>query len=190
LLLAQYGTILERVERARPGPLVVRTLEGEFAVPSFELAIKDSDLVLVGSLTRPVAYLSADQMTLYTDYEVVPANIVSARSTLPTARPGQPSIVVRTYGGDTIINGVRVTIVNDSMLPLPTDKPLLLFLTFNKQAGKYEIYHQRTWVFGLEDISGAVKLKPLVTEPQAFEERVRSMGVEETIAEVQSRYVK
>jgi hypothetical protein len=80
-----------------------------------------------------------------------------------------------------IVNGVSVRVSNANMLPLPTDGPLLLFLAFNKAVGKYEIYHQRSFAFGLE---GGQIVRALVRDADVYGPEITGTNVEQLATRV------
>jgi hypothetical protein len=138
LASAQSPTIPEAVAAMRPGPYVTSRIT-EIAPPPFEAIVKSADLIVHGSLKKLRTYLSPDQRTLYTDFEVVPTNTIAAREFPPNAKPGPSPVILRQWGGETQIDGVLVKISEEGFPLLPVDEPLLLIMKFNADAGKYEV---------------------------------------------------
>jgi len=178
-------TIPQAIERVRPGPLEIGNLV-DWALPSFDEAIREADLIVQGSLTKLRTYLSDDQETLYTDYQLNPVNVIAAKdakSQMALAPGPVPPIVLRVWGGETTINGVSVRIYNVELRPLPTDRPLLLLLTFDSQIGKYTPYASGAYVFELED---GRKLKPMI-RPDLGERRLVGTDLADVIKEIHQR---
>jgi len=69
-------------------------------------------------------------------------------------------IVLHHWGGETTINGFPVKIYDENLPLLPTDSPLLLFLTYDRKSDKYEIFDGIGGAFQLED---GKRLKHLLT---------------------------
>jgi hypothetical protein len=110
-------TIPEAVERTRPQPLELGT-SPDGTVPSFEVGARSADVIAEGSLTYLNTYLSEDRTTLYTDYTFVPTRVWKGKAATNAARPGEvPSIVIRTWGGRTTIDGVPVHIYDTTQTP-------------------------------------------------------------------------
>jgi hypothetical protein len=154
-------TIPEMVEHVRPGPLE-RYDFSESSTEPFDSAVRDTDLILQASLSKVNTYLSTDQRVLLTDYVAVPVTVFVGA---PRLQAASGPIIVRVGGGETIINGVIVRMGIVDLLPLPTDRPLLLFLTFNKEVGKYEIYSGRAYAF---DVDNTRHVHPLVRDSRVF----------------------
>lgn len=104
----------------------------------------------MGTLKRSGAYLSDDKCTLYTDYVVAPSRIVAGEASVGE-RPGPMPVAVRTWGGETTIDGVPVKIYDSNLVPLKEGPPYLLLLKFNKQAGKYEIYDHGAYALSINN---------------------------------------
>jgi hypothetical protein len=117
--------------------------------------------------------LSDDKQRVYTEYEVVPSQVILERQPRSSQEPRLLPILVRVWGGEIVLNGVRVVMSNSSMMPLPLNQPLLLFLVFDRSAGQYEIYHQRSWVL---TIAANGTLHPLMKHSRAFEDGVLAMS--------------
>jgi hypothetical protein len=137
-VMAQCLTIPAAVEQVRPQPLI-RARISEMMVAPLDQAVKEADLIIIGTLTHPEIYLSEDKCTLYTDYVLAPTHVVSGLSK-SRREPGDASIVVRTWGGETNIAGVPVKIYEENVRPLRTGVSYLLLLKFNSAISKYEIY--------------------------------------------------
>jgi hypothetical protein len=103
--------------------------------------VQRSDMIVRGTLSNPHAYLSADQTELYTDYQLLPAQVIADRGMPRDKRlPGAPPpVIVRQWGGETTIDGVKVKIYDENLKPLPTDTQLLLFLVYDQSAAKYDL---------------------------------------------------
>ena len=177
---AQTPTIPEAVAAMRPGPYVTSRIT-EMAPPPFETIVKSADLIVHGSLKKLRTYLSADQRTLYTDFEVVPTNTIAGSAISANAKPGPSPLILRQWGGETEIDGVLVKITEEGFPLLPVDQPLLLILRFNADAGKYEIAGTFGGAFQLQQ---GRRLKHWATPEIQYYERYNRMDVNEAVDEI------
>jgi hypothetical protein len=125
--------------------------------------------------------LSQDERELYTDFEVVPTRTIAGRTLPLSARPGAQTIVLRQWGGTTIIDGVTVAMKDEDFPLLPTNIPLLLLLTFNTEVQKYEVFDAIAGAFELE---GGKRLKHLATTPLTAYERLEGMEIDAAVSEI------
>jgi hypothetical protein len=125
--------------------------------------VKRSDMIVRCTLTSPHAYLSADQTELYTDYQLLPIQVIADRGVSRGARvPGpQPPMIVRQWGGETTIEGVKVKIYDENLAPLPTGTQLLLFLVYDRTAAKHDLFDGVSGAFELS--GGDARLRHLLT---------------------------
>lgn len=175
---AQSLTIPEMIERTKPYPLEV-SKSVDWALPKFNVAVRDADLIVQGTLTSLKVYLSEDQKTLYTDYLLTAQRHIASRIDLKSSTSGY---VIRAWGGETVINGTNVKFDTRGELPMPTDTPVLVFLTFNKEIQKYEIYPG--YIFEL--IAGG-QLKPRITQPGVVDPLVVGRNITDVVGDIQAR---
>ena len=146
----QRLTIPEAVRRMAPGPYVTSRIRELSPLPFGDM-VHRSDMIVQGTLKNPRVYLSADQTALYTDYDLLPIRVIADRGTNSGSRvPGPPRpIVVRQWGGETTIEGVKVKIYDENLAPLPIDTQLLLFLVYDRDAGEYDLFDGIVGAFSL-----------------------------------------
>lgn len=155
-LLAQkslFGgqTIPQAAEAIRPHPLVTMRVSDGTMLP-FDDQFHKADLVVEGTLSEPKAYLTPNQMQLYTDYRFSVAKAWRGRPFAGTRRPGENIyLTVKTWGGDTDLNGVRVQISDPALTPLPLDTTVLLLLQFDATDGKYAIAEGGSYAYQIRD---------------------------------------
>jgi hypothetical protein len=178
---AQRPTIPQIIQSSKPGVPTWGNRIRELAPRPFEEAVATSDLIVVGSLRKLRTYLSADETELYTDFEVVPTSTIAGR-TLPLSRkPGAQTIVLRQWGGRLVIDGVTVEIGDADFPFLPTNTPLLLFLSFDSEAQKYEIFDA---IGGAFELQGGRRLKHLATTPLTTYRRFEGQDLDVAISEI------
>ena len=174
---SQSMTIPQAVERSRPGPYVTARV-AELAAVSFESAVRDADLIALGTLAKPTVYLSPDQRTLYSDYSIALESVIASRTKFDPKKP----VTVRVWGGETVINGVPVRIYDENYQPIPTDRSVLVFLRHNSAIAKYELL-DRGYLFELD----AGKLKALIKVPEVLDPILINADVDDLIAEIHRR---
>src|SRR5579859_729845 len=86
----QRLTLPEAVRRMAPGPYVTSRVREVSPLP-FADAVRQSDMIVHGTLKKLRVYLSADQTELYTDYELRPIQVIADRGASGLSRvPGPP----------------------------------------------------------------------------------------------------
>ena len=177
----QRPTIPQLIEKSRPAAPRFTGRIREVAPRPFEDAVATSDLITVASLRRLDAYLSPDQTELYTDFEIIPVNTIAARALPGPAKPGAQRMILRQWGGTATLNGVTVEIKDEEFPQLPTGVPLLLMLTYNNEAQKYEVFDA---IAGAFELRGGRKLKHLATTPLAAYQRFDGVDIEVAVGEI------
>jgi hypothetical protein len=167
------------VELAAQGePVSIRRYIELNPVP-LEILAQRADLIVHGTVTLKRTYLSDDQRELYTDYEVIPKQVVASSIAIETKKPGFQPLLVKQFGGRTVINGVPVELTHRN-LPLMRDgSDVVLFLAFDETGKKYTI----------QDLSGAFivtdgRVTPLLTPPVKYEQ-FRGEHVTDFVARIQ-----
>jgi hypothetical protein len=147
------------------------------------MAVRNADLIVQGELTRLKTYLSADQKTLYTDYQLTPEKHIASRVPVNLSKPGPaPVYVLRDWGGATVIDGVDVKVDTRGELAMPIGKPVLVFPTFNEEIQKYEIYPG--YVFEL--VAGR-QLEPRITEAGVVDPRLVGSDIGDVVKEIHAK---
>ena len=141
-------TIPEAAARVSPGPLF-QTRTAEVTDLNVAEMVASADLVLVGTLERSRVYLSKDETELYTEYRVTPTEVVVQRKADVFTSPGQHVILLRQWGGRTVIGGVEVNVIDSNLAPLPTGMPLVLLLT-KASDGVYELVGASDGAFSVQ----------------------------------------
>ena len=90
------------------------------------------------TLEEERVYLSDDQRALYTEFRATPTRVVKPKPLVPTP-PAMAPVIVRQWGGRTIISGVQVNVIDSNLGPLPAGMPLVLFLEESSADGVYDI---------------------------------------------------
>jgi hypothetical protein len=129
-------TITERLHSVsgEPGtPLIIGIL-GEPIPLSIDEFTKRSDLVLEARVLRLDTYVNAADTEVITDFQVQPIRILAGHEPIGTP------LVLRTYGGEVIRDGVTIQAVNHNTEQLMESVVYLLFLKrFGPDASVYRI---------------------------------------------------
>lgn len=132
-------TISDRIfnpHRKQGEPVVIGTL-GEPVALSIDEITKQSDLVLEATLTRLKSYINAADTAVITDFEMSPAEMFVGA--LP---PLGRILVLTTYGGEVVKDGVTVRAENHNLRELDEGVTYLLFLKrFGSEPDVYQIYN-------------------------------------------------
>lgn len=135
---------------------------GHFEPRTIEELTRDADVVVRARLRRPHSYLAGENESLmFTDYAIEePTVLAGALEAYVTRTPGAatPPLLLTVWGGDLMIDGIRIE-GHDSTFDKPQDGAVhLLFLRVSraKQPGKYEV-----WDGGIFELSGET-VKPLL----------------------------
>lgn len=158
----QAPTIPELVDRRRPDPVEIVRIT-EVLPPSLDDLVRSSTLVVRGTLRRLRTYLSEDQTTLLTDYEVLPRQRVARSGPAPTIKsPGTMRVIFTQWGGETTINGVEVVVAELSLRPFVDGSEVILFLREQGATGKFELVHDFAAAF---DVTSN-RVQPQLASPE------------------------
>ncbi|MBA3231766.1 MAG: hypothetical protein H0T05_03000 [Acidobacteria bacterium] len=163
-LLAACQKIPDLIAQLRPNP-VERYFTRELVPLPFEDLVSRAILVVEGTV-RPVrTYLTENQCYLYTDYEV--SAITPIFGSLPAAKtPGPQPLFVRTTGGETMIDGVKVTVRDEQLPPFEPGQHVVLFLTRTASGQSYELVGS---ILGAFRVKGGGQIESLVREKGIYE---------------------
>jgi hypothetical protein len=132
-------TISDRIYNPsrKPGTPVVIGALGEPVLLSIDEMTKRSDLVLEATLSRLKTYINAADTAVVTDFEMSPAEMFVG--SIPTL--GR-MLVLTTYGGEVVKDGVTVRAQNHNLRKLNEGVTYLLFLKrFGSEPDVYQIYN-------------------------------------------------
>jgi hypothetical protein len=171
---------LPQLAKLRGPEPVSRSRTRELVPPSFEDIVARADLIVQGRVAQTKTYLSNDQIHLFTDFVVAPTRVVLQRTGLTVRRPGESTeIIVKQFGGTTMIDGVQVSDSDDDMPLLQNGANVLLILVYNKEEAKYQLPDE---VAGAFSVAGS-RIAPLLRASRKFE-RFHGMDVTQFEAEV------
>jgi hypothetical protein len=121
----------------KPGaPVIIGTL-GEPTPLSIDEMTKRSDLVVETKLSRVKTYINAADTAVITDFEMSPTEMFVG--TLP---PLGRTLVLTTYGGELVKDGITVRAENHNLGELKENVTYLLFLKrFGSEPDAYQIYN-------------------------------------------------
>jgi hypothetical protein len=164
----QQLTIPEMVAHSGGEPIATsRLLElQDFSLR--ELA-ETASLVVGGTVSAQRAYLSDDKRWVYTDYDVVPSRIYFAREPINRTTPGNAPITVRKFGGKLQINGVTVSVLDETIAQFEVGEHVIAFLIESADRGKFDLVFEAG---GFAVRKG--RMAPLVKSPRVLS-NVRDM---------------
>jgi hypothetical protein len=113
----------------------------------------NADLIVEGRLVRVKSYFWPEEDTVYTDYRLVPSRIIGERKASTASSPGQlKPAVVTMRGGEVVIEGTSVTIVDSTRPVLKENRSFLLFLRRTSDVEpRYEVFGAAAGMFEIDD---------------------------------------
>jgi hypothetical protein len=146
--------------------------------PTVVDVLRDTDLIVRGTLGKSHSYLSPDQREVLTDYDVLKPEFLFERQLPAAAQPGVPRAVTLTLlGGSVSVGGFTYTFTDKAVQPLNTGTTCLLLL--KKVAGRYRLAGDYLGIFKIDDD----KLVPF-TGKQGFAAELRNTKSSRAIAEM------
>ncbi len=133
-------------EKQNPGEtLILPAPPRDYPRKTIEELAREADVVLMASLARVRSYLSSDESAILTDYSILEPSVVAghlpviASSSQGTSVP----LILTDWGGETIVEGVRVRGTDYNREPINDGARYLLFLMRSRggEPGQYEIYN-------------------------------------------------
>ena len=144
--------------------------------PTMSELVREADLVVRGTVGTPTAYLSDDNMNVYSDYPLIDA-VVLHGLTRPSSRPGPQTIVVTQLGGTIVQGNLKFTQTEDGLPALKSGSEGVFVL---KQVGTK--YHLVGTFYGAFGISNGI-LTPL-TNRQDFATEYQGVPAAAAIQEI------
>lgn len=174
-------TLPELARRSAPDPVLQKRMY-ELVGMSVDSMVPQSDLVLLGRVASVTTRLSEDQKDLHTDAVIEPIQILFQRAPVMSARPGEIPIVVRRWGGEAAIDGVRVIQEDGDVRQFRAGEQLLVLLRRDSAAGVYTPVSSSSASFQLSG-NQVTPLSPALRDHSLF---VRVKELQDFIAEVRS----
>jgi hypothetical protein len=145
---ADQLTLPQMARRSAPRPVYIE--RGRELVPvALEEIVATADLIVHGTVAPVSAYLSDDEKELYTDYAVTPLRVILQRGAVTSQAPELPRpIIVKHWGGHTVIEGVDVSLVDTDLPPFANGAEVVLVLKSHMD-GKYRISKEVAGVLGV-----------------------------------------
>ena len=174
-------TLRERAAIASEKALTIPYIEDVSPTSIADLA-KGSDLVVEGRL-RPVrVYLSHGEQYIYTDYEVVSAQVIVDReSAARQPSPGGPTIVTL-LGGEMVLEGKKVTLIDTTRRSVADGTQFLLFLKRTAEPGRR--YTLNRAAAGIFEIHGDRSMRTMIRD--YTNEEIRGRRAEEVLEKIRS----
>jgi hypothetical protein len=172
-------TLPQLARRSAPKPVLIERMR-ELLPEPFEQVVAGADLIVHGTAMPVRTYLSEDENSLFTDYLISPLRVMFQKSPTVSAIPGVAKpIIVKRWGGKTVINGVDVSETDRDAPAFDAGIELVLCLALDVKDGTYHM---------VSDVSGTFAVKngtivPLVNDAKF--DRFKGTTIEQLAAEVQ-----
>lgn len=122
------------VERHIELPLIPHA-EPETPESHFGRLAQESDVVIRGKVIRKVSQITEDDAFIFTDYTIVVEEIFNNKTSIPLN--AQDMIIVTRAGGKVLLGETIVKVTDESFLPLPINKNIMMFLKVVPGANTY-----------------------------------------------------
>jgi hypothetical protein len=153
-----HAQTIPEMAKSNPSQLITRAMLIDVEPSTLEELMSGAALVLEATVSDGKSYLSPDEQYVFTDYQLVPLRVFAGGVAPGQSVPGpSPSLTLATYGGDLVVDGVKVSGWNYAMAPLHGGGRYLLFLVPFGPDGKFELCRA-----GAFEINGQ-RLKSIVT---------------------------
>ena len=153
-----HAQTIPEMAKSNPSQLITRAMLIDVEPSTLEELMSAAALVLEATVSDGQSYLSPDEQYVFTDYQLVPLRVFANRVASGQSVPGpSPSLTLATYGGDLVVDGVKVSGWNYAMAPLHGGGRYLLFLVPFGPDGKFQLCRA-----GAFEINGQ-QLKSIVT---------------------------
>ncbi|HEY7290689.1 MAG TPA: hypothetical protein VH583_12710 [Vicinamibacterales bacterium] len=126
-------TLRELVRESHRDQIITVNVEKPF-VP-FSWVLKQTDLIVRGTLGSGVAVLSDDETDVVTTYPLISPRVVFPSNYKPYSTPGpqvQP-LAISVHGGTTIVEGFKVTVGRDDTPTMNSGTEVIAFLRSDRQ---------------------------------------------------------
>jgi hypothetical protein len=120
----------------------------ELAPVPFDFVVASADVIVEGIVQPIGTFVSDDGCYIFTAYVVTPPNLIAGR--LPSSSQPGPSLVVRQWGGETVVDGVKVVFRDHELPPMIAGQHVILFLTSTQSPGVYNIAGGPAGVFSVK----------------------------------------
>lgn len=118
-----------------------------------------------------------------TDYQIVPSRVLASRTPEVRSTPGQlPPMILTVLGGEVIVSGTSVTMINSSLNPI-RDRGRFLVFAMRAKAGENR-FEPTGDSAGMFEIVQGQRLQPLLKRASANEE-VENVPLEEIVSRIQ-----
>jgi hypothetical protein len=143
-------TLRDRARESGGEPVELRMISAPSGGPkSIEALTAEADVVLLARLSRGKSYLSPAEYDLYTDFIITePRVLAGSLVSLSAAPTAATPPVVTLRGGEIVIEGVPVRVINDNFNALVNGR-YLLFLNRGEDVAKFSIHGRG--IFAIEE---------------------------------------
>jgi hypothetical protein len=129
-----------------PGvPLLIPQAPSDYLPKTIEALARESEVVLLGRMSKVESYLSASGDQVLTDFSILAPQVIAGRlNSLSVPRPGEGvPLILTVWGGEVVVDDVPVRGVKTDGEPIKDGAQYLLFLRQARQSGpgRYEIYY-------------------------------------------------
>ena len=142
-------------EQARSGTLKVvgSSAFSDYSPKSIEELTAESEVVLIGTLSREKSYLSPNEEHVCTDYIISDIRLLAGTysSLSPLPQVTKPPVLTM-FGGEMMLEGVPARSISYNFKPLANGRYLLFLKRNGSDAGRYSPYHGGVFALNGEQV--------------------------------------
>jgi hypothetical protein len=135
----------EKAQRDPSGTVNIPAPPGDYDTKSLDELVRESVLVVTGRLVRKGSHLNSIEDRVLTDYDISDVVVIRGNLSVPNSRvPGQTILPIVTFwGGEVVVEGVRISATNQNFKTIQDGGHYLLFLRSARPPGigRYETYN-------------------------------------------------
>ena len=181
-VVVPHAQTIPELAKSNPSKPITQVQLQDFQPSTLEQLMSGAAVVLEATVTSGKSYLSPDEQHLFTDYQLVPIRVFAGRVASAQNVPGpSPALILTTYGGDLVVEGVKVSGGNYGIAPLHGGGRYLLFLVPFGSSGKFQLYQT-----GAFEVDGQ-QLKSIVTrDSQRLFGEILAAPLDDTVSRIRT----
>lgn len=151
--------------------------------PTIDWVLKDTHLIVRGTVGETRTYLSADAREILTDYQLSPVQVIYRSQAAAARIPAMSSVTVTLLGGTVALNGLTYTSTHEALPGLAPGQEYVLLL--RQDDGRFMVAGRYFEAFRIVD----GKVEPSVKK-QRFAEELAGQPVADVVTSLVGRAIQ